>query len=68
MFLISKGDRSGFAWYMRAATPAAPGVAILVPLNPTYPSPELASADITSDPTKAMFGLILPSSVGPCEE
>ena len=30
-FLISNGERSGFAWYINAASPAAPGVAILVP-------------------------------------
>ena len=65
---MSNGDKSGLAWYIKAATPAAPGVAILVPLNPTYPSPEFASADITSEPTNAIFGLTLPSSVGPSEE
>ena len=65
MLRTSKGLKSGLAWYIRTATPAAPGVAMLVPDSATYPSPVLASGALTLLPTNARLGLTLPSSVGP---
>ncbi len=65
MLRMSNGERSGLAWYIRAATPAAPGVAIDVPDMSVYWSPVLKATDMTLEPTYAMFGLTRPSSVGP---
>ena len=62
---MSNGDKSGFACNIRAPTPAAPGVAILVPLIPVYWSPVLYATDMMLLPMYATFGFTLPSSVGP---
>ena len=62
---MSNGDKSGFAWYIKAATPAAPGVAMEVPDMPVYWSPVLKATDMTLLPTYATFGFTRSSSVGP---